>query len=70
MIMFYCFDAAVCLLNDDYDVPLNVLNLSILGCCYCSARKWENFQEIRTKGAIIRLKAQLVEEGENTPNTF
>ena len=33
-------------------------------------REWENLQEIKTKGAIIRSKAQLVEEGEKTPNTL
>ena len=49
MIMVYCFDAAVCLLNDDYDVLLNVLNLSILGCCYCSARKWKTFKKSKLK---------------------
>ena len=33
-------------------------------------REWENLQDIKTKGAIIRSKAQLVEEGEKTLNTF
>ena len=33
-------------------------------------REWENLQEIKTKGAIIRSKAQLVKEGKKTPNAF
>ena len=33
-------------------------------------REWENLQEIKTKGAIIRSKAQLVEEGEKKLQIF
>ena len=33
-------------------------------------REWENLQDIKTKGAIIRSKAQLVEEGEKNSKYF
>ena len=36
----------------------------------CLKRKWENFQNLKTQGAILRSKAKFVEEGEKNSKYF